>query len=520
MSAVLTDLPYPPATWRRPALALALVLLGILVLYFETARLMVGVWSRSDTFAHAFLVPPISAWLIWRDRDRLRNLVPRPSVLWLLPLAAGALAWLVGDVAGVNAATQFALVFMMVVSVPLMLGWAVARAMLFPLLFLFFCVPVGEFLLPLLMEATADFTVAAVRLSGVPVYREGLQFVIPSGYWSVVEACSGVRYLIASLMVGSLFAYLNYQSLRRRLIFVAVSIIVPIVANWVRAYIIVMLGHLSDNRIATGVDHLVYGWVFFGIVITIMFMIGARWSEPDRVHEARPAAGSPAPVVPGWATFGLPLVLVLAVLALPPLGVKALERQTSSAPVNLSLPAGGAEGWTRVDETAALQPRFHGAASQVQAVYERRGQRVGVYVAYYRRQDAERKVVSSSNMLVPSLDSVWNAVATTRQTVSVQGEPITWRRTQLLARLNRISGQQVPFLAWQSYWIDGRWVEGDVQAKLDGARTLLGGRGDDAAVLILHAEGEPEAASRVLTDFVSTQLPALQQMLQRARDAR
>ena len=520
MSAVLTDLPYPPATWRRPAVALALVLLGIVALYFETARLMVGVWSRSDTFAHAFLVPPISLWLVWRDRDRLVHLVPRPSLAWLLPLAAGGLAWLVGDVAGVNAATQFALVFMMVVSVPLMLGWTVARAMLFPLLFLFFCVPVGEFLLPLLMEATADFTVAAVRLSGVPVYREGLQFVIPSGYWSVVEACSGVRYLIASLMVGSLFAYLNYQSLRRRLIFVAVSIVVPIVANWVRAYIIVMLGHLSNNRIATGVDHLVYGWVFFGIVITIMFVIGARWSEPDRVPVARPAAGAVPPAALGWAIYALPLVVVMAVLALPPLAVRALERAISATPVQLALPAAGTDGWTRIEAQAPLQPRYVGAASQVQAVYERRGERVGVFVAYYRRQDAERKVVSSSNVLVPSLDPVWNAVSTARQSVTVQGEPMTWRSTQLLARLNRASGQPVPFVAWQSYWIDGHWVDRDVQAKVDGARTLLSGRGDDAAVLILHAEGDPTAAGRVLADFVSTQLPALQQALQRTRDAR
>ena len=124
--------------------------------------------------------------------------------------------------------------------------------------------PFGEFLLPVLMEYTANFTVTALRLSGIPVYREGLQFVIPSGSWSVVEACSGVRYLIASFMIGTLFAYLNYRSTRRRLVFMGVSIVVPILANWLRAYMIVMLGHLSGNTIAVGVDHLIYGWLFFG----------------------------------------------------------------------------------------------------------------------------------------------------------------------------------------------------------------------------------------------------------------
>ena len=519
MSAVLTDLPYPPAPWRRPALALAVLMLGILVLYFDTARLMVGVWSRSDTFAHAFLVPPISAWLVWRDRDRLTSLVPRPALVMLLPLGLGGLAWLVGDLAGVNALSQFALVFMLVVSVPLMLGRAVARAMVFPLLFLFFCVPVGEFLLPLLMEATADFTVAAVRLSGVPVYREGLQFVIPTGYWSVVEACSGVRYLIASLMVGSLFAYLNYQSLRRRLIFVAVSIIVPIVANWIRAYIIVMLGHLSNNRIATGVDHLVYGWVFFGIVITIMFVIGARWAEPDRVQVQAPAGGFVFPPALGWPVYALPLAGVLGLLALPPVAVKALEARNGVAPVQLSLPGAPAGGWSVATGQAVLQPRYLGAAAQAQAVYEKAGRRVGVYVGFYRRQDAERKLVSSTNVLVLSMDSVWNAVSTRNTTVPVNGDAITWRSTQLMGRVPP-GGQSMPFLAWQSYWVDGRWIDSDVQAKLQGAKAMLAGRGDDAAVLILHTEGEPATAAPVLTDFVATQLPALQQALQRARDQR
>ena len=91
-----------------------------------------------------------------------------------------------------------------------------------------------------------------------------------------------MRYLIASFTVGALFAYLNYRSLKRRLIFIAVAIAVPIVANWLRAFLIVMLGHPSGNKLAAGADHLLYGWVFSGLVIMLMCLIGARWSEhPD-----------------------------------------------------------------------------------------------------------------------------------------------------------------------------------------------------------------------------------------------
>lgn len=510
----------PP--WRRPLLVLGLLVAAIFVLYRDTVAGMVGIWARSDTFAHGFLVLPISLWLVWRGRDRLLPLQPRASLPWLLPLALAAVAWLLGDLASVNGLMQFALVAMLVLAVPLTLGRAPTRAMLFPLLFLFFCVPVGEFLLPVLMEWTADFTVAALRLSGVPVFREGLQFVIPSGSWSVVEACSGVRYLIASLMVGSLFAYLNYQSLRKRLLFVGVSILVPIIANWVRAYMIVMLGHLSDNRIATGVDHLVYGWVFFGIVIMIMFMIGARWSDPDRPRQpaaaALPAAGGAATSLQ-WTA----LALALAVAALPPVAVYAMGTQVTQAPVVLASPlVAGQAGWTASTDAPDWQPHFKAASAQSHVLYRRARQVVGVYVAYYRQQDKQRKLVSSVNALVTSDDPVWHAVGHAQTQVRSDGAQVAWRSTDLLG--NTGGGLAAPRRhrsVWQTYWVDDRFTPGDVQAKLRGVLGLLSGHGDDGAVLILHTELAPaEGGDALLAEFAQAHLGALQEALRRVRAAR
>jgi exosortase A len=176
-----------------------------------------------------------------------------------------------------------------------MLGWQVSKALAFPILFLLFAPPFGEFLMSPMMLWTADFIVVALRLTGIPVFREGLHFVIPSGSWSVVEACSGLRYLVASFMVGTLFAYLNFNRWPKRLMFMLVSLLVPILANWLRGYLIVMIGHLSNNKLATGVDHLVYGWVFFGIIMMVMFHLGARWADaPEPVAEAQPMPSTPA----------------------------------------------------------------------------------------------------------------------------------------------------------------------------------------------------------------------------------
>jgi exosortase len=116
---------------------------------------MVSIWARSDTFAHGFLVVPIVLWLVWRQRHALAVVAPTPSAWLLGPMAAVAFVWLLGDLASVNSVTQLALTALLVLAVPAVLGLPAAKVIVFPLAFLFFAVPLGEFLLPQLMSWTA-----------------------------------------------------------------------------------------------------------------------------------------------------------------------------------------------------------------------------------------------------------------------------------------------------------------------------------------------------------------------------
>jgi exosortase len=119
------------------------------------------------------IVPPITLWLIWRVRSRLAVLAPRPSFLAVLLLAGVGFGWLLGELGAVNALSQFALVGMLILAVPAVLGWEVARRIAFPLFFLLFAVPFGDFTQPKLMQWTADATVFGLRLSGIPVFTRG-----------------------------------------------------------------------------------------------------------------------------------------------------------------------------------------------------------------------------------------------------------------------------------------------------------------------------------------------------------
>lgn len=264
-----------------PVLA-AGVCLAVLAIYLPTFASMVAIWMVSDTFAHGFLIAPISLWLVWRDRARLAQIPVAPCYPALVLVLGAAALWLIAHLVSVQVVQQIAVVSVLIAALWTLLGTAMVRALMFPLGFLFLAVPMGIGLEPPMMDLTAEYTVWLVRLSGVPVYRENLFFMLPSGNWSVVEACSGVRYLIASFTLGLLYAYLSYRSPWRRGLFVLAAIIVPIVANVLRAYGIVMIGHLSDMQLATGVDHLIYGWVFFGVVMLLLFWIGGFWQESDQ----------------------------------------------------------------------------------------------------------------------------------------------------------------------------------------------------------------------------------------------
>jgi exosortase A len=519
MSAVLSAAA-PASPWRSALPALALVLLAIGAMYRDTFVAMVGIWTRSETFAHAWLVPPIVLWLVWRLRGELALLVPKPAPWLLLPMAVVALGWLLGDLAGINAVTQLAVTALLVLAVPAVLGLAVARQIMFPLGFLFFMVPIGEFTTGVMMEWTADFTVWALVATGIPVYREGLQFIIPSGAWSVVEACSGVRYLIASFMVGTLFAYLNYNSAKRRWIFVGVSIVVPVVANWVRAYMIVMLGHLSGNKLAVGVDHLIYGWVFFGIVIGIMFVIGARWSEP--LPEKAPATPARAAAGPGVAGAGPwpAAVLTVACLALGPAGSWVLRHPVVMLPVQVALP--DLPGAPAADnQTLKLQPHFDGAAALAHRVYLVDGHPVTVHVGYYRHQTYGIKVTSSNNMLVHSDDSYWNRLSGGTVRVPVPGlgaEALAMRATQLVGgRTGAISARRDSLLVRQVIWAGGRLTTSSQKAVAAGVLARLAGQGDAAAMLTIYTEGEGPAAARRVDAFIGQHLPALVAHLEQLR---
>lgn len=493
--------------WRQAAVVLCFLWLTILVLFRETAASMVSIWISSGTYAHGFIVLPISLWLVWRKRDSLAQLVPQPSYAAIILLAISGFFWLLGELAEVNVVPQFALVFMLLLSVIAVLGIEISKKIAFPLFFLLFAVPFGGFTQPKLMEWTAKFTVLGLRFSGVPVYSEGQQIVIPTGTWSVVEACSGVRYLIASVTVGTLYAYLTYKSLFRRLMFVCLSFLVPIFANWARAYIIVMLGHLSGNKLAVGVDHLIYGWLFFGLVIGVMFWIGARWHEDDHIELPSPMASIVKSEADRHSLPTIALAGLIAIIVWP----LALQQLTTDHPSITSIaPLDQFAGWTSRDHgLPEFHPKYENYSASKQLTFENNQKLVGLFVAAYRNQDKKRRLVTSTNVLVDSDDPLWSKVSTNNRSILFDEKNLQIRVTELRS----VSDSRL--IVWQWYWINGKWTSSDLVAKFYTAYSRLIGHRDDSAVIIIYAlKDSIQSQPAFLDDFVKVAAPAIESMLE------
>ena len=266
----------------RQSLTLAVSLCVVWGLAFSQSLMsMEAIWRRSDTFAHGYFILPIVCWLIWRDKDKfsLLNMVSSSrAIICLIPVLFIGLLSYAADIAVIS---QLAAIAAFIALIWGFFGSQILKTYKFPLAYLFFMVPMGENLIPWLQDVTASITVFLLGINGIPVFRDGLYLQTPTGLFEVAVACSGIRYLIASFAVGTLFAFLSYRSFKKQLLFSIFALLLPIIANGIRAYIIVAIAHYSDMKYATGADHLVYGWVFFGFVIMLMFWIGGKFADPE-----------------------------------------------------------------------------------------------------------------------------------------------------------------------------------------------------------------------------------------------
>jgi len=330
-----------PSEWRPVAIPLGLGLLLLGVTFKVEVAAAIQTWIQSTAYNHCFLVIPIAAFLLWERRSDIAGLTAKPTP-WVGLLGVPiAVVWLIAERLGIMEGRQLAAFSFVELLFLAVLGrrfwWAASG----PLLYLYFLVPFGEFLTPKLQDITTLFIRHGLAILGIPAYIDGYIIEIPQGTFLVAEACAGLRFLIASIAFGCLYALMMYRSPVRRGVFIAISIVVPIIANGLRGLGIVYLGYLLGSAQAAAADHIIYGWIFFSAVILLLIALGLPFRQDD-MPPPPPNRAPPSPSTPMRPAIVATLVLLIVAAISPVLsaGLAMTMVRTAEAPAAIDVGPG------------------------------------------------------------------------------------------------------------------------------------------------------------------------------------
>lgn len=438
--------------WILPLSGIGLLSLLWAYLFRDAIAAAVQTWWISPTYSHCFLILPIAGYLLWLKRHQLACLEPEAAFWPLLIALPAGMGWMIGTLASVNEITQLSAILAYQMILMVMLGARVYRVLLFPAFLLFFLVPVGEYLIPPLQHLTTSFVSAGLTTLGILHYTEGNVIELANGRFLVAEACAGLRFLISNIVLCVIFAYFAFRRPLKIFLFLVAAMIVPIVANCLRALGIVLIAHWTNNRLAVGTDHLVYGWGFSVAILLLLFGAAVRF---------RDTAIDDSPLI-HWREFRpqspghyLMAAMSVAVLLLLPMGLAEAQAAIfpSTAP---AFDSWVKPGWKKTVVSRRWQPQILGVEKQIHfAIRQFNGPPVDVVLAYY--QGAGHVAAAPETQLWD--ERKYNLVG--QDTLREEERDADYRIRELA-----LSSPAERRLVWWIYWKDGRYTVSNLMIKL------------------------------------------------------
>lgn len=496
--------------WKIAAPVAIAVLIGVFLLFWETVAFTVDFWSRRRAYGHGLLLVPISLFMIWHTRAALSRVVPGPQP-WGAPfIVALSLAWALAYFIDVQLGMQLTLLATMGAVLWTLLGNRAAWLLAFPVAYLLLGIPVWSLLTPILQENTATISTAMLRAIGVPVYLEAFYISIPSGQFVVEEVCAGLRYLLATMSIAALYAYLNLRPVWLGAVFFLCCTVFSIALNWLRVVIIIWVGHATSMQHWLVNDHLTFGWIMFAVGLIPIFAFGVwlqRFYRAPAIREPAATGGAPA----GARTF---VVWGLAALVLSGVGpALVLWNDTRvPGPVSAELQAPAAVAPWRIAATDEIrwEPRYVGADASLLSTYRDGGGRVDLFIAYYAHQRDGAEVVNELNVLYD--EKRWK-----RRRVSQRRVPFGDDGQVRLREIQLVTSSGARRLVWFWYRVGDRRITGVLEAKLTQVWAILSGSPAAAvAAVSTPVEGGLDAARARLEAYLQAMGPAVTTAIERA----
>jgi|TARA_R110002060_G_scaffold29186_2_gene39436 exosortase len=264
---------------------LPLVILAILYLIIALTQLTIldNIWRYSfddGTYSHAYLIPFISIYLYW-ILFQSGELVFNNKLSLPILMVSVLIAYLLWVSMNAQFPTGYRICFVLFITSMTSLIFKPSIRQMFPALFLIFLVPIWGIATHTLQNISTYAVTYMMNLTHIPIYVEGNRISIPAGVFEIAGGCSGLRYLIVSLAISSLFIFLNIRKYSHAFTFLGLAIIGALVVNWLRITLLILIGHYTDMQSSLMHDHNSFGWYLYIPFMIALFYFGRRYTRID-----------------------------------------------------------------------------------------------------------------------------------------------------------------------------------------------------------------------------------------------
>jgi exosortase D (VPLPA-CTERM-specific) len=504
--------------WILPA---TVMLAAIVAIYWDTLAGLYRQWMNNEDYSHGVLILPLAAYLVWEKRKAILELTPRMDWRGLLLMTAAVGLFVVGELGAELFTTRFSIITLFIGAVWWIYGYAVVRAMAFPLLLLYMMLPLPGFVhrnltFPLQMVASS-VSVDILNALGFLAYREGNIIDMGFSQFQVVEACNGLRFILPLLTLGVIFAFYRPMAWWKRLVLVCITVPLAVATNVVRIAGTGILAHYYGVEVARGFFHDFSGWavfmVCFALFLGVAFVLSKFPGRPRSRDRRGPATAPSRPlnIKRILTATGVALVICLvspiAVNVLGNVEPMALQKELGAFPLVL----GGRTG-SHSQMHDDIWERVGGQAYTI-IDYRKPGKPpINFYTAYYEYQKKAGDFIHSPRLCLPGAG--WH-IHGNRVRVLDTGSPTYGSKL----KINELIIEKNGYWQLSYFWYQGRdrnftseWAakfymvwDGIFRRRTDGALVrLIAPMGSRKQADEVRGEMDPFAilVSRTLDDFL------------------
>lgn len=478
-----------PSAWLYPTFFLLMFLPEWLEFF--------GLWYEGTIYTHGFLVLAASGFLLFKVQDILAALPRQQSALGFLALIFFCALMLVAKAADIKTIRLLTIPFLIIAW-----GWAIwGRKFLnvaaLPIALLVFASPIWDDMSPIFQAITVAVNSVLLSIVGIPADIHELYITIPAGTFFVAGGCSGVRYLMVGLFLAPFYGYLYFPGYRKTIVLLVLAAFLSMLANWIRVFGIIVIGHVTDMQSSIIEDHEAFGWFTFLFICLIPLFFISRKMEPKDNHPTTldkqvAEAQQQAPEAPAKKTGTGGLIAACIMVSLVPI---VFYSQTDlladdNKDWNPTLPT-NLEQWRGPLKFANVwSPSFVNADVSTGGVYVSDDlQRVQLQIEAYRKQAQGKELIYYKNRLFS--DDQWHLMD---QSVVQLPQPNGFAASQAkeIQLINLTNGETV--LVWSWYQLGDYQSPSRLKVKLVGGLRALTGQ-SNGSLIALAAECGKEAES-------------------------